>query len=360
MSDHFLLDRFDHARLLDGKVYTQINHVTPNLMSVTLPPGRHLVVFTYRFPGILKLLALACGIFFVKMLAKYLFYGENEASDHQDETGPKEKEKEVFIDMHSRNRQHQNWSYGTTNSLAPSREGTSHKHLDASKIPEEDENDNEKVKTWKVGGRLRSLSIAAKQLFKNATNFTPSVQIPKINITRSVMEESGEWIDTSGRDIDPANIRSTTSFDEIASEASREKVCSHIRRSLSDSELGQYSHESISRKGNLSARDMHSKTSVHGEQSLNDYKAGDGNINGGRSQTKIRSILSRKKSDEEDSVMNLRDRLRRLCTDSPPDKLSSEGRSRSYHLAGIVQQLRQNYLKERRTTLANVPNLRKR
>ena len=357
MSDHFLLDRFDHARLLDGKVYTQINHVTPNLMSVTLPPGRHLVVFTYRFPGILKLLALACGIFFVKMLAKYLFYCENETSDHQDETEPKEKEKEVFIDMHSRNRQHPTWPYGSTNSVARSFEETSHKHLDASRIPEEDENDNEKVKTWKVGGRLRSLSIAAKQLFKNATNFTPSVQIPKINITRSVMEESGEWIDTSGRDIDPANIRSTTSFDEIASEASREKVCSHIRRSLSDSELGQYSHESISRKSNLSAREMHSKTSV---QFLDNYKAEGDNINGRRSQTKIQSILSRKKSDEEDSVMNLRDRLRRLCTNSPPDKSTSEGRSRSHHLAGIVQQLRQNYLKERRTTLANVPNLRKR
>eukprot|EP00794_Sanderia_malayensis_P011056 gene11056-12223_t len=60
VGNDFALSDFNRPYFHDGKTYVEVRHVTPNLMSVTLPPGRYLVVFTYRFPGILKLLVLIC------------------------------------------------------------------------------------------------------------------------------------------------------------------------------------------------------------------------------------------------------------------------------------------------------------
>ena len=53
-------------------MYAEINHVIPNLMSISLPPGRYLVIFTYRFPGIFKILAVVCALAYISLLLKYL------------------------------------------------------------------------------------------------------------------------------------------------------------------------------------------------------------------------------------------------------------------------------------------------
>ena len=63
---------FDQSRFLDAKRYAYISHVTPNMMSASFPPGRHLVIFTYRFPGILKILALICIVYYFRILRRYV------------------------------------------------------------------------------------------------------------------------------------------------------------------------------------------------------------------------------------------------------------------------------------------------
>uniref|UniRef100_A0A7M5V394 Uncharacterized protein n=1 Tax=Clytia hemisphaerica TaxID=252671 RepID=A0A7M5V394_9CNID len=41
-----------------------VNHVTPNFISVSVPTGRYHVIFRYRFPGILKIMALLATVMF--------------------------------------------------------------------------------------------------------------------------------------------------------------------------------------------------------------------------------------------------------------------------------------------------------
>ena len=63
---------FNKSRLFDGKVYVEVNHVIPNLMSISLPPGRYLVVFKYQFPGIFKILTLFCAAAYIALLLNYI------------------------------------------------------------------------------------------------------------------------------------------------------------------------------------------------------------------------------------------------------------------------------------------------
>jgi len=69
VEDTYTLDnQINHISLPPGRTSATINHVTPNLISITLPPGRYHVVFRYRFPGILKILAVFCFIAFLQTL----------------------------------------------------------------------------------------------------------------------------------------------------------------------------------------------------------------------------------------------------------------------------------------------------
>ena len=67
-----MLEMFNDSQSFDGKMFAHINHVIPNLMSVSLPPGRYLMIFTYRFPGIFKLLSVICAIAYLKLLFRYI------------------------------------------------------------------------------------------------------------------------------------------------------------------------------------------------------------------------------------------------------------------------------------------------
>ena len=63
---------FKDSQFFDGKMYAHVNHVIPNLMSVSLPPGRYLVIVTYRFPGIFKILSMFCAFISIRMLLRHL------------------------------------------------------------------------------------------------------------------------------------------------------------------------------------------------------------------------------------------------------------------------------------------------
>ena len=63
---------FNDSQLFDGKMYAHVNHVIPNLMSISLPPGRYLLIFTYRFPGLFKILTLFCALGYIRLLFKCL------------------------------------------------------------------------------------------------------------------------------------------------------------------------------------------------------------------------------------------------------------------------------------------------
>lgn len=41
-------------------------------MSVSLPPGRYLVIVTYRFPGIFKILSMFCAFIYIRILLRHL------------------------------------------------------------------------------------------------------------------------------------------------------------------------------------------------------------------------------------------------------------------------------------------------
>ena len=58
VDEDYTLQQFNSSRIPRGSHSATINHVTPNLMSVTLPAGRYHVIFRYRIPGVLKILAL--------------------------------------------------------------------------------------------------------------------------------------------------------------------------------------------------------------------------------------------------------------------------------------------------------------
>ena len=65
VGDIYSLSDYDPNDLQTNRVSLPINHVTPNLMAVAVPTGRYHVIFRYRFPGILKILACVCLFVFV-------------------------------------------------------------------------------------------------------------------------------------------------------------------------------------------------------------------------------------------------------------------------------------------------------
>ena len=71
VDEDYTLQQFNSSRIPRGSHSATINHVTPNLMSVTLPAGRYHVIFRYRIPGVLKILALISIILFLKSYLRY-------------------------------------------------------------------------------------------------------------------------------------------------------------------------------------------------------------------------------------------------------------------------------------------------
>ena len=116
VEDDFTLDQFSPKLYPKGKRYTKVHHVTPNLMAVSLPPGRYCVVFTYRFPGILKILAMLCVAACCYMI-----------------TGTFRKDYSIVL---------------------------------------EDLNSNGVGNTWRLSGRYRAYSIIAKERFDKKTDLS--------------------------------------------------------------------------------------------------------------------------------------------------------------------------------------------
>ena len=71
IDEDYTLQHFNSNRIPRGSHSATINHVTPHLMSVTLPAGRYHVIFRYRIPGALKMLALISIILFIRSYLRY-------------------------------------------------------------------------------------------------------------------------------------------------------------------------------------------------------------------------------------------------------------------------------------------------
>ena len=71
VDEDYTLQHFNNNRIPRGSHSATVNHVTPNLMSITLPAGRYHVIFRYRIPGVLKILALMSIILFIKSYLRY-------------------------------------------------------------------------------------------------------------------------------------------------------------------------------------------------------------------------------------------------------------------------------------------------
>lgn len=68
---HYTLYDYDPNRKLENRKYATVHHVTPNMMAVTLPRGKYHVIFKYRFPGILKLMAVVLMMLLIDAGLKY-------------------------------------------------------------------------------------------------------------------------------------------------------------------------------------------------------------------------------------------------------------------------------------------------
>lgn len=68
MDENYTLIKYDKKNRPRRHSLVTVHHVTPNLMSVTLPAGKYHVIFSYRYPGILKLLSIICACVFINKI----------------------------------------------------------------------------------------------------------------------------------------------------------------------------------------------------------------------------------------------------------------------------------------------------
>lgn len=68
VDENYTLIKYDKKNRPRRHSLVTVHHVTPNLMSVTLPAGKYHVIFSYRYPGILKLLSIICACVFINKI----------------------------------------------------------------------------------------------------------------------------------------------------------------------------------------------------------------------------------------------------------------------------------------------------
>ncbi|XP_065056049.1 uncharacterized protein LOC135684418 isoform X2 [Rhopilema esculentum] len=411
VSRDFTLDMFQTPKLLDGKTYTNINHVTPNLMSVSLPPGRYLVVFTYRFPGILKILAFFCGCWYVRLLTEYMWGFKtcktsingksNKCHLNKQQTSNSHCQIDSELEIDTKSTVKAKKLNGNPDRFRKARESLYVKSSAedvANDVTEIFTNENPAQqsknleaeadgsgKAWKVTGRLRSHSIAAENKLKNQTltllNSLPGATKPTGLQTIS-SDESGEWIDLTGK----ISRESKDTSDDSKSDKSDESDISSVRSDESDVRSSDRSNRSSgeiapSNESRLLMTTGQRQESINSTTSDFASSPNDPTVNGEMldananilsdaceivqdfsankdSLHKVAAILQSSSSESVDqndhkSISNLRSRLEKLNKDDSEEKTPRQDGGK------IVKELRQTYLRQRRNTLSALPSLRK-